>query len=89
MDLIPLSSFNPFGKGTFNPREWFKAGWSNSLTKVLLPLPLTPVIETSLPKGNSTEISLRLFLLQLLRIKLFLTDERLSFGVGIVFLPLK
>ena len=42
--LIPLSSFNPFGKGTFKPREWDNAGCKSSLTRVLLPLPLTPVI---------------------------------------------
>jgi len=57
--------------------------------RVLLPLPLTPVTETSLPKGNSTDTFFKLFLEQLFKIKVFLTDELRSFGVGINFLPLR
>ena len=87
--FIPFNSFTPWGKGTFNPREWHNAGWSNSFIKVLFPLPLTPVTETNLPKGNSTELFFKLFLEQLFKIKLFFTDDLRSFGVGIDFLPLR
>ena len=40
-------------------------------------IPLTPVTETNLPKGNSTEISFKLFLEQFFKIKLFFTDINL------------
>ena len=80
MSCLPAFSFERI-------RRADSAGYRISLTRVLFPLPETPVTATNLESGISTSIFLRLCCLAPLIIMLLPLPLRLFAGTGINFSP--